>query len=97
MDDLSHDRLRQVFRDAGSSNPRIALAAIRLLEDDLDWLLVRTVRMARQQGYDWARIGRLLRRSRQSVRERFERLAPKAGPFPPHLRARTDMERARDE
>ena len=32
------------------------------------------MRAARWRGYSWARIGRLLQRSRQSVRERFRHL-----------------------
>ena len=85
--------LRQLVRDAGSANPRTALAAVRVLEDEVEWLLVRAVRLARADGYDWGRIGRLLGRRRQSVRERFERLAPRTSPLPPHLRERTDIER----
>ena len=77
------DDLRQLFRDARGSNPRLALAAMRALEKELDWLLVRVVRLARDNGYDWGRIGRLLGVSRQAVRQRFDRLAPKMGPLPP--------------
>ena len=79
--------------DAGGSNPRLALASVKALENELDWLLVRAVRLARAEGYDWARIGRLLGMSRQSARERFDRLAPKYGPLPPHTRGRTPWER----
>ena len=48
-------------------------------------LMVRAERLARAAGYDWGRIGRLLGRSRQSVRQRFEYLAPLVGPLPPGL------------
>ncbi len=89
--------LRQLVRDAGSANPRIALAAVRVLEDEVEWLLVRAVRLARTEGYDWGRIGRLLGRRRQTVRERFGRLAPGMSPLPPHLRERSDLERASAE
>jgi hypothetical protein len=44
--------LRQLVRDAGSANPRTALAAVRVLEDEAEWLLVRAVRLARADGYD---------------------------------------------
>lgn len=87
------DQLQRLLRDAQSANPRLALAAVRALEDEVEWLLVRAVRLARADGYDWGRIGRSLGRRRQSVRERFERLAPKVGPLPPHLRLLTDVER----
>ena len=89
--------LRQLVRNAGSANPRTALAAVRILEDEVEWLLVRAVRLARTHGYDWGRIGRLLGRRRQSVRERFERLAPRYGPLPPHVSERTDLERDESE
>lgn len=89
-----HD-LGRLVRDAGGSNPRLALASVRALEDELDWLLVRAIRLARDDGYDWGRIGRLLGRSRQSVRERFDRLAPRQPPLPPHLLGRGDVERHR--
>ena len=81
---------RTLIRQAGGSNPRLALAAVVELQGDLAWLLDRAVRLARQEGYDWGRIGRVLGCSRQSVRARF---APKeqAGwpmldPLPPHSR-----------
>ncbi len=87
-----HD-LGRLVRDSGGSNPRLALASLRALEDELDWLLVRAIRLARDDGYDWGRIGRLLGRSRQSARQRYQRLAPRQPPVPPHLRGRTDVER----
>ena len=84
--------LRQLFRDARGSNPRLALAAIRALEKEVEWLVVRAVRLARSQGYDWGRIGRLLGVSRQAARQRFDRLAPRMSPLPPS-RGLTPMER----
>jgi len=47
---------------------------------------------ARDNDYDWGRIGRLLNVSRQAARQRFNRLAPKMGPLPP-ARGLTPMER----
>ena len=83
------DDVAQLIRDASGSNPRLALAAVRALEDEVEWLLVRAVRFARDQGYDWGRIGRLLGVSRQATRKRFERLATLVGPTPPHGRGST--------
>ena len=89
--------VRQLVADAGGSNPRLALASVKALEDELDWLLVRAVRLARAEGYDWARIGRLLGVSLQAVRKRFDVLAPLMGPLPPHARGRTQWERQATE
>ena len=85
------DDLRQLIKDARGSNPRLALAAVRALEKEVEWLLVRGVRLARNNDYDWGRIGRLLGVSRQAARQRFDRLAPKTGPLPP-TRGLTPME-----
>ena len=52
--------LRFLLHDAGGSNPRLALAAVRALADETEWLLVRAVRLARAEGCNWAQIGRLL-------------------------------------
>lgn len=82
--------LQRLIREASGPNPRLALAAVRALEDELEWLLVRAVRLARDQGYDWGRIGRLLAISRQAARKRFDRLAPVVGPTPHHRRGLTD-------
>ena len=75
----------KVSYDPRSTDPRLALAGVRFMEEECQWLMVRAVRLARAAGYDWSRIGRLLGRSRQSVRERFDRLAPIVGPLPPAL------------
>jgi hypothetical protein len=85
-------QLRSVIRDAGGSNPRLALAAVRVLENDLDWLRRRAVRLARQSGYDWGTIGRLLGRTRQSVRERFADDTAPLDPLPPHARGLSDTD-----
>lgn len=81
--------LAQLLKDASGSNPRLALASVKALQDEQEWLLVRAVRLARAEGYDWGSIGRLLGVTRQSARERFQRLAPLVGPTPPHARGRT--------
>ena len=91
--------LKDLFRDAGGSNPHRALAAVRALSAETDWLLVRAVRLARDEGYNWARIGRLLGVSRQAAKKRFEHLDDNVGPVtpfsPPHTRGRTvwDLQR----
>ena len=67
--------IQRHLREALGDDSRLALAAVRRLADeDLPWLEARAVRYARWRGYTWARIGRLLLRSRQSVRERFRHL-----------------------
>lgn len=81
--------IRQVMTDAQGRNPRLALAAVRALAEEADWLLVRAVRMARDDGYDWGSVSRLLGVSCQAARQRFERLAPTVGPTPPHTNGRT--------
>jgi hypothetical protein len=65
--------------EALGDDPRIALIAARkLLRDDVPWLELRAVRHARVYGYNWARIGRLLQRSRQALRSRYRAHAPMA-------------------
>ena len=57
---------------AAGDDPREALIAVRkLINDDVPWLERRAVDLARRERWDWARISRLLMRSRQAVRERF--------------------------
>ncbi len=58
----------------------------------MDWLRRRAVRMARQHGYDWGTIGRLLGRTRQSVRERFADDTEPLDPLPPHARGASDVD-----
>lgn len=64
-------------------DPRAALIAYRrFANDELPWLEQRVVLLARRCGWDWGRIGRLLGRRRQSVRERFVHLSPRLMPDP---------------
>ncbi|HQZ32969.1 MAG TPA: hypothetical protein PK020_01025 [Ilumatobacteraceae bacterium] len=84
--------VRQMIADAQGDNPRLALVAAKGLRAETDWLLVRAVRLARAQGYDWGKISRLLGVSRQAARQRFDRLAPTVGPTMPHTRGRTPWE-----
>lgn len=60
--------IRQMMADAQGKDPRLALAAVRELVDETDWLPVRAVRLARHDEYDWGRISRLLGVSRQAAR-----------------------------
>jgi hypothetical protein len=46
--------------DALGDDPKRALIAARRLKDDVPWLTERSVALARREGYDWGRIGRLL-------------------------------------
>jgi hypothetical protein len=53
-------------------DPRLALIALRqLLDEDVPWLERSAIRTARREGYEWARIGRLLGRTRQAIRQRY--------------------------
>ena len=62
-------------------DPKRALAAYRDLADrQLPWLEQRVVALARRDGLNWAVIGRLLGRTRQSVRERFARIVARPAP-----------------
>jgi hypothetical protein len=66
------DELHQLIIDALADEPRAALIACRRLADEeLASIERNAVRRARQSGWTWARIGRLLGRTRQSVRARF--------------------------
>lgn len=78
--------LDELVRSALDDNPRVALiASRRLRRDRVPWLERRAVRLARQDGWSWARIGRLLGISAQAARKRFrelDRLAPRLPPTP---------------
>jgi hypothetical protein len=71
--------------DALGEEPKRALIATRQLKAELQWLTERSVAVARREGYDWGRIGRLLGITRQSARERFKAAPPR---LPPHVVAR---------
>ncbi len=72
--------LHGLVDQALSRDPRTALIAAHTLEADLQWLMERAVVLARNDGWNWARIGRLLGRSRQSVSERFADIVPRRLP-----------------
>ena len=99
--------LNRIIDDVLGDDPRAALiACARLADDELPWLEQRVVALARREGWNWARIGRLLRRTRQSVRQRFDN-AQLAMRHDPHLdyhrseagfaNLRRDFERAADD
>jgi hypothetical protein len=71
------DQLHIIVEDLLGDDARRALIAYhRLVGDELPWIEQRVVGLARRDGWSWARIGRLLGRSRQAVQKRFEGLAP---------------------
>ncbi len=74
------DQLKRLIDDALCDDPRTALIALRrFVDEELPWIEQKAVASARCAGWNWATIGRLLGRSRSSVRERFKdvRLAPR--------------------
>jgi hypothetical protein len=63
--------LHRLVDEVLDDDPRAALIAYRRLADEhLAWLEERVVRLARREQWTWARIGRLLGRSRQAVRQK---------------------------
>jgi hypothetical protein len=74
-----------------------ALACQRLLLDVyLPWLQRRSVLGARRAGKDWAKIGRLVGRSRQAVRERFGTATTVRALLPPTMPADGGLRDERD-
>lgn len=64
--------LHRHLDDALAGDVQTALIAVRrLLDTELPWLERHVVGRARRSGYSWARIARLLGRSRQAVQHRF--------------------------
>ena len=73
----TREQLHILIEDLLGDDPRRALIAYhRLVDAELPWIEQRVVGLARRDGWSWARIGRLLGRSRQAVQKRFEGLAP---------------------
>jgi hypothetical protein len=87
--DTMEQRVRQELIDmidhALGDDPKQAVIASRRLNDEVDWLTERSVALARREGFNWARIGRLLGITRQSARLRFKSAPPR---LPPHVVAR---------
>jgi hypothetical protein len=56
-----------------ADDPRLALIAMReLTQHDVPWLERQVILFARREGFGWARMGRLLNVSRQSLWERYK-------------------------
>jgi hypothetical protein len=90
------DQLHLLIDDLLGDDPRRALIAYhRLVDAELPWIEQRAVGTARRAGWSWARIGRLLGRSRQAVQKRFEGLAPIRRPDPRAEVQRREAEFAR--
>ena len=73
-------RLTAAVEAACCPDAEEALIGARRLELLVDDVLLHAVRQARRRGYPWARIGRLLGRSRQAMRQRFGALVPEPAP-----------------
>lgn len=58
-------------RRALADDPRDALLGVRQLHEELGWLELRAVRLARRARWPWARIARALGRTRQAVHRRY--------------------------
>ena len=72
MDVNTQNQLVCLVEDALGDDPRKALIAYRkLTAEQLPWIEQRVVMLARQQDWNWARIGRLLGRSRSALLQRF--------------------------
>jgi hypothetical protein len=72
--------LSRMIDDALDDDPRAALIAARQLEEECEWLMRRAVASARREGWNWARIGRLIDMTRQGARKRFPAVPPFAPP-----------------
>lgn len=75
--------LQRLIDEALGDDPKRALIAARRLGDDhVPWIEARAVARARHEGWNWAQIGRLLGRTRQSVRARHQHTVPGGPPGP---------------
>jgi hypothetical protein len=87
-------KIDRMLDQALGANPRLAMAAARKLRAECEWIEARAVALARREGYDWGRIGRLLGMSRQAARQRFARQVPRIAPSASIV---DDFQRQRDE
>jgi hypothetical protein len=85
MADRVRNELIAMIDNALGDEPKAALVASHQLKAEVAWLTERSVALARREGYDWGRIGRLLGMTRQSARERFKSAPPR---LPPHVVSR---------
>lgn len=75
--------LDSLLDDILDDDPRRALIAFRkLTKDELPWMEQRVVALARREDWNWARIGRLLGRSRSAMQQRFKYARIKLRPDP---------------
>jgi hypothetical protein len=90
---LSRVSLYNRIDEALGDDPRAALIAVRrLLTEELPWIEVRAVRMARSKGYPWARIGRALGRSRQAIQRRYADVEHTWPPIPREPEGRAERQ-----
>ncbi len=89
-------RLHHLVDDILGEDPRAALIAYRELSDaQLPWLEQRVVALARREQWAWARIARLLGRSRQQVHRRFRTILPTLPHDPMAAHRRWELETTR--
>jgi hypothetical protein len=76
-------RLHAMIDDILGQDDRNALIAFHELHDhQMPWLEQRVIALARRENWGWARIGRLLDRSRQHLHQRFGKIVPIAAARP---------------
>ena len=81
-------RLHNLVDGILGEDPRAALIAFHELHDaQMPWLEQRVVALARRERWSWARIARLLGRSRQDVHKRLRTITP-ALPHDPYAEYR---------
>ena len=89
-------RLHIMIDDIFSEDPRTAIIAFRELNDHhMPWLEKRVVALARREHWGWARIARLLGRSRQDIHKRFRAMVPSLPHDPLAEYHRWELETAR--
>lgn len=70
--------LHRLIDEVLDDDPRPALIAYRrLAKEPLPWLEQRVVALARRDGRNWAKIGRLLDVSRAALHARFRTIVPR--------------------
>jgi hypothetical protein len=74
--DVRH-RLVAMIDDLLGNDPRAALVALPELRDEqVPWLEARAVALARRERWSWAKIGRVLQRSRQQLNRQYRVIVP---------------------
>jgi hypothetical protein len=88
--------LHRLIDDLLGDDPREALIAYRrLTNDEVPWLEYRVVNLARKQKWNWAKIGRLLGRSRQGLNSKFgkPKLVMRSDPYADYHRQQAEFAR----